>query len=232
MPTESRNYPDRLCHIDYAAHPYRCGCLHGDDEAQRRFYEHQLTAPVQAESYPAVRRVKAHTHTCSCVTGDSGACDCGAVVNGVAVEVPQGDVSDLVAHCYLQRAKLAESDVARLTAERDALQERLNAADQRADDLETQLAATEQSRRAWFDSSQAAEKRIDDLVNALTRIHGRCEAFADDERDMKVPSVEVMRDIAARALAGTTLNFAGLPVVVDPTLSPDEVRLVQPNTPQ
>lgn len=34
-------YPNRLCHIDYTAHPYICGCLKGDEEAQRRFDEHQ-----------------------------------------------------------------------------------------------------------------------------------------------------------------------------------------------
>lgn len=32
-------YPNRLCHIDYTAHPYICGCLKGDEEAQRRFDE-------------------------------------------------------------------------------------------------------------------------------------------------------------------------------------------------
>ena len=37
----SKPYPDRLCHIDYTAHPHRCGCLSGDDEAQRRFDEHE-----------------------------------------------------------------------------------------------------------------------------------------------------------------------------------------------
>jgi hypothetical protein len=40
----SKPYPDRLCHIDHNAHPYICGCLQGDDEAQRRFDEHQRTA--------------------------------------------------------------------------------------------------------------------------------------------------------------------------------------------
>lgn len=30
-------YPDRPCHIDYTAHPHRCGCLSEDDEARRRF---------------------------------------------------------------------------------------------------------------------------------------------------------------------------------------------------
>jgi len=65
-----KSYPDRLCHIDYTAHPHRCGCLSGDDEAQRRFDEYQ-------------RDTKLAT---------------------------------------------AEGEVSRLTAERDALQLRLNAA--------------------------------------------------------------------------------------------------------
>lgn len=38
---EPKPYPDRLCHIDYTAHPHRCGCLSGDDEAQRRFNEYR-----------------------------------------------------------------------------------------------------------------------------------------------------------------------------------------------
>ncbi len=37
---ELKRYPDHLCQIDYTAHPYRCGCLSGDEEAQRRFNEH------------------------------------------------------------------------------------------------------------------------------------------------------------------------------------------------
>lgn len=60
----------------------------------------------------------------------------------------------------------------RVTAERDALQQRLNAADQ-----------------------LISEQRV-----ALTRIHDRAHAFAEDECIMRVSSVEVIRDIAARAL--------------------------------
>lgn len=33
-------YPNRLCHIDYTAHPYKCGCLKGDEESQRIYDEH------------------------------------------------------------------------------------------------------------------------------------------------------------------------------------------------
>lgn len=45
-----------------------------------------LDKPVDPP-YPRVEIVKAHKHTCSCVVGDSGVCDCGAIVNGVAVKV-------------------------------------------------------------------------------------------------------------------------------------------------
>ncbi|MGW7235489.1 hypothetical protein ACWGIE_20195 [Pseudomonas fulva] len=40
-------YPNRLCHIDYTAHPHRCGCLKGDEEAQRRYDAHYRTAGTE-----------------------------------------------------------------------------------------------------------------------------------------------------------------------------------------
>lgn len=46
----------------------------------------------------------------------------------------------------------------------------------------------------------AADQRIDEQKVALTRIHDRAHAFAEDECIMRVASVEVIRDIAARAL--------------------------------
>lgn len=38
--TPAAQYPNRLCHIDYTAHPNRCGCLKGDEESQRIYDEH------------------------------------------------------------------------------------------------------------------------------------------------------------------------------------------------
>ena len=38
--TPQAPYPNRLCHIDYTAHPHRCGCLKGDEESQRIYDEH------------------------------------------------------------------------------------------------------------------------------------------------------------------------------------------------
>ncbi|GLH31060.1 hypothetical protein BR1R5_04460 [Pseudomonas sp. BR1R-5] len=43
-------YPNRLCHIDYTAHPYRCGCLKGDEGSQGIYDEYfgataELSAP-------------------------------------------------------------------------------------------------------------------------------------------------------------------------------------------
>jgi len=60
----------------------------------------------------------------------------------------------------------------RVTAERDALLERLNAADQ-----------------------LICKQRV-----ALMRIHDRAEAFAEDGRSMLVASVDMITDIAAKAL--------------------------------
>jgi hypothetical protein len=60
--------------------------------------------------------------------------------------------------------------------------------------------AAERREQALQLRLNAADQRIDELVSALTRTHGRCEAFAEDERDIRITSVEVMRDIAARAL--------------------------------
>ncbi|MFJ4457678.1 hypothetical protein ACIP1G_27875 [Pseudomonas sp. NPDC089392] len=43
-------YPNRLCHIDYTAHPYRCGCLRGDEESQRIYDEHCRKASAEPEA--------------------------------------------------------------------------------------------------------------------------------------------------------------------------------------
>lgn len=107
---EPKPYPDRLCHIDYTAHPHRCGCLSGDDEAQRRFDEHQ-------------RDTKLAT---------------------------------------------AESEVARLTAERDGLQLSLTTADQTIDDLQTAIGRRNQ--------------RIEELVAELEKVRqGPCKLIVGDE---------------------------------------------------
>lgn len=50
-------YPNRLCHIDYTAHPHRCGCLKGDEESQRIYDEHfskgtaEPSAPVELSAW-------------------------------------------------------------------------------------------------------------------------------------------------------------------------------------
>ncbi|WP_443692049.1 hypothetical protein ACRZ5O_22740 [Pseudomonas protegens] len=61
----------------------------------------------------------------------------------------------------------AEQKLARVTAERDALQKRLNAADQKDDDLSFQLKDREGSRRDWFEEAQRLEKENKDLRKTL-----------------------------------------------------------------
>lgn len=52
------------------------------------------------------------------------------------------------------------TDFDRVTAERDALQERLNAADQSEDDLQFQLKDREGSRRDWFEEAQRLQVEL------------------------------------------------------------------------
>ena len=59
------------------------------------------------------------------------------------------------------------ADFDRITAERDALQQRLTETDQRADDLQIQLDELEQRHRAEFEACKAAERRVDALEKAL-----------------------------------------------------------------
>ncbi|MGN8276641.1 hypothetical protein [Pseudomonas sp. SMN5] len=59
------------------------------------------------------------------------------------------------------------ADFDRVTAENQALQQRLTTADQRNDELETQLADREQSRRAWFDQCQSLERAAPVSANII-----------------------------------------------------------------
>jgi len=49
-----------------------------------------------------------------------------------------------------------------------------------------------------------AEQRADDMVYALARIQGRAEMFIDDGMHMPTPSIEAIRDIAAKAALNPT----------------------------
>ena len=48
-----------------------------------------------------------------------------------------------------------------------------------------------------------AERRNVELTEAMERIHFRCESFSNDDRGMKIHSVQVMLDIASKVLRPT-----------------------------
>lgn len=69
----------------------------------------------------------------------------------------------------------------------------------RAADFDEHQVQVKQREVALQQSLTTADQRIDVLITALTRIHDRAEAFIDDGMHMPTPSIEVIRDIAARA---------------------------------
>lgn len=109
----------------------------------------------------------------------------------------------------------------RITAERDALQLRLNAADQRNDDLGASLK---------------------DLISAVRSINRspayKVTVIGDDEPQYRQRKewIEWVLELCDKASAGLEqpATAFGLPVVLDPTLAPNEMRLVQsePNRPE
>jgi hypothetical protein len=67
------------------------------------------------------------------------------------------------------------ADFDRLTAENQALQQRLTTADQRIDELETQLAGMEQRCQAEQQACQAAERRLTDCnIESAAMVLANC----------------------------------------------------------
>lgn len=88
-------------------------------------------------------------------------------------EINRFYAGDLGANEYVVKSGDADrliADFDRITAERDALQQHMNVADQRVDNLGTQLEALEQRRRAEFEAGQAAERRVEVLEGLLRRV--------------------------------------------------------------
>ncbi|NWC26878.1 hypothetical protein HYE76_10410 [Pseudomonas tolaasii] len=77
--------------------------------------------------------------------------------------------------------------------ERDALQQRLTAADELNDTTKAEL--------AWQESDNAElRKRADVLERALSKIKLRCDAYLEAEMGMSYDSVEACQTIADAAL--------------------------------
>jgi len=105
----------------------------------------------------------------------------------------------------------------RMKAERDSLQQRLNSADQRIDEAEDLI------RRAIAalegDGWKQLEADLHRFVHPSTKAAAKADAPLTDEGTMP----------ATKHHSEDSLDMVGgLKVVVDPTLAPDEMRLVQP----
>ncbi|WP_092214735.1 MULTISPECIES: hypothetical protein [unclassified Pseudomonas] len=93
------------------------------------------------------------------------------------------------------------ADFDRITAERDALQERLNVSDQKDDDQSSQLNDREGSRRDWFEAAQAAEKRVAVLEGLLRRVvdSGRFSFEQDAPEELEAIEVDIIAALSASA---------------------------------
>lgn len=90
------------------------------------------------------------------------------------------------------REEKLREELASIRADRDAEKEmKAKARDQR--DVQTIRACELQQRLT------VAEQRAGEMANALARIQGRAEMFIDDGMHMPTPSIEAIRDIAAKA---------------------------------
>lgn len=92
------------------------------------------------------------------------------------------------------------SDFDRVTAECKALQERLNAADQKDDDLEFLLKDREGSRQSWFDEAKRLEKEVEELRAEVKRLDlmGAQSDYNYDQRRAQFDRVLAERDALLR----------------------------------
>lgn len=70
------------------------------------------------------------------------------------------------------------------------------------EELDLLTASALSVRDEWRKDQQrltVAEQRASEMTNALARIQGRADMFIDDGMHMPTPSIEVIRDIAAKA---------------------------------
>lgn len=110
------------------------------------------------------------------------------------------------------------ADFDRVTAERDALQERLNVADQKDDDQSLQLNDREGSRYSWLQAAQAAEKRVEvleaQLTYAVDALNGVVKASAMYERPFEIATLAI-GELSASAEPSTPCNLAKATVFVE-----------------
>ncbi|NMZ81357.1 hypothetical protein [Pseudomonas mandelii] len=109
------------------------------------------------------------------------------------------------------------ADFDRVTAERDALQQSLTAADQRVDDLETEFKVTKQAL-----NSLKGER--DDLP--ASKVQCQFPQSCTTRCDCNIPDFSPGNGNKARRRAE---SIHGFKIVVDPTMAPNEIRFCNCN---
>lgn len=118
-PKPARPYPNRICHVEYTAHPHLCGCTQGDEEAQR-LYDERYGKP-SAEPKPRGEPV---AHLSLCLEGMNKGDyifvkDLGASGNDIwSPDIPvyadqpshSGDANEMVAKVVLPERKQSFDD--------------------------------------------------------------------------------------------------------------------------
>ena len=99
----------------------------------------------------------------------------------------------------IERVVVQASDFDTALAREAALREELADETRRANVNALNARHAKQDLNSIQQRLTVAEQRSGEMANAFARIHGRAEMFIDDGMHMPTPSIEAIRDIAAKA---------------------------------
>ena len=100
---------------------------------------------------------------------------------------------------YMMLADKGGLDLSESKAREAALREEIEMAKQVQEATDAIVTMVDGQRDHWIEKCGLLKQRLTVAERALARIHGRAEMFIDDGMHMPTPSIEAIRDIAAKA---------------------------------